>query len=373
MFTTLITLFLSIFGALRAFPLYSGILTLGNGFTGRGSWFNCASVLPLLDSEAAIITGELFGNGTPARIFHWPLPLPLPLSLPAPPVILSLPSPPVLLTLSAGTLGRPDAYHDLISVLTLAALVGLTILVPIKAILSLRAWVRAAPSVDTIDHVAAVIYVSGSPYEGDVFSAWNDLVGALDASISSAMSSIYTPTAAPSSYVPTPCIPSGKKAKRTRTISRAPPLQPVVIARPAPAAPPWNMAIATEVEPSSRRMADLDHAAASTTAETPTAPSELLELLIVPVVLCLFNFVDLGLSLLLRVVGIHCADDGPILLSLLLQGVLILILGNNYFSIDPITNTFLVLRLYMLLTKRSTICSWYSRCSQRKSEWGIGG
>ncbi|KAI0822537.1 hypothetical protein BC628DRAFT_1388984 [Trametes gibbosa] len=236
MFTTLITLFLSIFGALRASPLYSGILTLGNGFTGRGSGFNCASVLPLLDSEAAIIAGKLLGNGTPARIFHWPL---------------SLPSPPVLLTLSAGTLGRPDAYHDLISVLTLAALVGLTILVPIKAILSLRAWVLAAPSVDTIDHVAAVIYVSGSPYEGDVFSAWNDLAGVLDASMSSAMSSIYTPTAAPSSYVPTPHIPSGKKAKRPRTISRAPPLQPAVIAQPAPAAPPWNMAIATEVEPSS--------------------------------------------------------------------------------------------------------------------------
>ncbi|KAI0822553.1 hypothetical protein BC628DRAFT_669182 [Trametes gibbosa] len=254
MFTTLITLFLSIFGALRASHLYSGILTLGNG----GSWFDGAAVLPLLDSEAAIITGELFGNGTPARIFHWPLPLPLPLplSLPAPPVILSLPSPPVLLALSAGTLGHPDAYHDLISVLTLAALVGLTILVPIKAILSLRAWVRAAPSVDTIDHVAAVIYVSGSPYKGDMFSAWNDLAGVLDANLSSAMStSIDIPVAAPSvppAAARKPRIKKTKDGRPTSIVAVASRDIPAAVLISPPEAPalPSNIGIAAEVEPS---------------------------------------------------------------------------------------------------------------------------
>ncbi|KAI0767980.1 hypothetical protein BD413DRAFT_634343 [Trametes elegans] len=62
MFTTIIALFLTVLGALRATPLYSGILTLSNGLE-LGAWFHGAVVVPLLSNNTTTAsTGVLASN-----------------------------------------------------------------------------------------------------------------------------------------------------------------------------------------------------------------------------------------------------------------------------------------------------------------------
>ncbi|KAI9061132.1 hypothetical protein FKP32DRAFT_1678475 [Trametes sanguinea] len=88
MFTALITFFLTVLGALRATPLHTGILTLGNGLTVK-SWFRYEVSVPLLDNKTATATTYATGIGshTQALLFRWPLPP----SIWAPPLVLTLP------------------------------------------------------------------------------------------------------------------------------------------------------------------------------------------------------------------------------------------------------------------------------------------
>ncbi|KAH9856653.1 hypothetical protein C2E23DRAFT_881983 [Lenzites betulinus] len=167
--TSLITVFLTIFRALRASPLYSGILTLGNGFN-LGTWFNGAAVLPLLDNKAAHFTSPMSY---------------LPLSLPAPPVVLSLPPSAELIMLSAEGLDDPGLLSGLLSVLVFLVLGYMTIYLPIScAIWLLRTFSSIVFGKSTKPDKpkrkkAPVIYISATPYSGKKFRAGGELAGVL--------------------------------------------------------------------------------------------------------------------------------------------------------------------------------------------------
>ncbi|KAI0649465.1 hypothetical protein C8Q79DRAFT_514528 [Trametes meyenii] len=161
MFTTLITLFLTVLGALRASPLYASVLTLGNGLQVK-SWFICAILVPLLDDKASVLTGTSPGNG-----FSYSLPL-----------VLSLPAPPLLLTLPSGPSDddcRNYLYHLLILVLLVAS--GLFCVI----------WHLRTAYLDDFavgDQLSPILegLTFGNPYTGDTFEASSELAGVLEPS-----------------------------------------------------------------------------------------------------------------------------------------------------------------------------------------------
>ncbi|KAI0671398.1 hypothetical protein C8Q78DRAFT_1028740 [Trametes maxima] len=160
MFTALITLFLTVLGALRASPLYAGVLTLGNGLQVK-SWFICATVLvPLLYDKASILTSTSLGNG-----FSYALPL-----------VLSLPAPPLLLTLPSG-ISDDDHTHHLYYSLTLILLVIGSLACTLWY---LRTTYLVDPVVDNRLGLTLNDPTFGNPYTGNTFEASSQLAGVLD-------------------------------------------------------------------------------------------------------------------------------------------------------------------------------------------------
>ncbi|KAI0760941.1 hypothetical protein BD413DRAFT_251265 [Trametes elegans] len=175
MFTTIIALFLTVFGALRATPLYSGILTLGNGLD-LGSWFHGAVVVPLLsDNTTAASTGVLASNGTRALVLRIPR-------------VLCLPPPPLVLTLPPGHSDRALAFltHTGLSTTGNArhldcladALVVISIIFVYTACLWLVRVHRTAKTTNCDECVEDFpILVLGKTYDGDVYEPAEQLVG----------------------------------------------------------------------------------------------------------------------------------------------------------------------------------------------------
>ncbi|KAI0360228.1 hypothetical protein OH77DRAFT_1586827 [Trametes cingulata] len=190
MFTTLITFFLTVLGALRASPLYSHILSLGDGLrvTDR-SWFSPVVSLPLLEKTATSL-GTQTGNGTLNLVFFGS---PLILTLPSSPTLLSLPSLPLLLTLPAATRIRSSLYPEL--VLLLAYLSGFLI------VLGGLFWHLRATLVTTCETCddcesqirdGVTVLTFGLAYSGGAYTA-SELVGILDTSAAPALAIIREP------------------------------------------------------------------------------------------------------------------------------------------------------------------------------------
>ncbi|KAI0366132.1 hypothetical protein BV20DRAFT_982130 [Pilatotrama ljubarskyi] len=233
MFTTLITFFLTVLGALRATPLYYHILTLGDGLrvTSR-SWFSGAVSLPLLEKTATSL-GNPTGNGI---LVSRP---PLVLTLPASPTRLSLPPLPLLLTLPAGSSTYSSLYPEL--VLLLAYLSGFSL------VLGGLFWHLRATLCETCGDCerqstdCAVVFTFGSAYSGKVYESSDKLAGIPD-------SSEATPTTssepcegpAPSEAVIQPITQHKRETanpSKVETTSPTAPVEPVTPPPPAPQVP----------------------------------------------------------------------------------------------------------------------------------------
>ncbi|KAI0760947.1 hypothetical protein BD413DRAFT_674654 [Trametes elegans] len=175
MFTTIIALFLTVFGTLRATPLYSGILTLGNGLD-LGSWFHGAVVVPLLsDNTTTASSGVLAGNGTRALVLRIPR-------------LLCLPSPPLVLTLPSGHSDRALAFLTHTSLSTTGnarhldcfadALMVISIIFVYTVCLWLATVHRTAKTTNCDECVEDFpILVLGKTYDGDAYERAEQLVG----------------------------------------------------------------------------------------------------------------------------------------------------------------------------------------------------
>ncbi|KAI9061137.1 hypothetical protein FKP32DRAFT_984524 [Trametes sanguinea] len=167
MFTALITFFLTVLGALRATPLYTGILTLGNGFTVK-SWFRYEVSVPLLDNKTATAATYATGIGshTQALLFRWPL-LPY---ISAPPLVLTLPpgfSDHALIVRPEYSVSEAPAQDEALD--AILGLFGLVVTIYWLVILLLR--LRPGTSDDTVDdlfdNALDNAYASfGKPYDG---------------------------------------------------------------------------------------------------------------------------------------------------------------------------------------------------------------
>ncbi|KAI0671383.1 hypothetical protein C8Q78DRAFT_1028655 [Trametes maxima] len=163
MLTALATLFFTVLGALRASPLYAGVvLTLGNGLQVK-SWFICAILVPLLDDKASVLTGTSLGNG-----FSYTLPL-----------VLSLPAPPLLLTLPSGTSDDNHTHHiyHLYHLLLLILLVTCGLF---WVIWYLRTAYLVDPAVDNQLSLTLNDLTFGNAYTGNAFEASTQLAGVLE-------------------------------------------------------------------------------------------------------------------------------------------------------------------------------------------------
>ncbi|KAI0671394.1 hypothetical protein C8Q78DRAFT_1153135 [Trametes maxima] len=210
MLTGLITLFLTVIGALRASPLYAGVvLTLGNGLQVK-SWFICAVLVPLLDDKASTLTGTSFGNG-----FSYSLPLVL--SLPAPPLILTLPS------------GISDDYHThhlyylLILILLVIGNLACTLWY-------LRTTYLVDPAVDNQLSLTLNDLTFGNPYTGNTFEASTQLAGVLEHSSTVATSAASTAPSSDSAVCP-PQKPQKSKSKSKKskiTVVPSPSPSPII-------------------------------------------------------------------------------------------------------------------------------------------------
>ncbi|KAI0649479.1 hypothetical protein C8Q79DRAFT_515306 [Trametes meyenii] len=209
MSTALITLFLTALGALRASPLYAGVLTLGNGLQAK-SWFICAILVPLLDDKASVLTGASLGND-----FSYSLPL-----------VLSLPAPPLLLTLPSGTSHDRRPYHlYYLLIFILLATFGL-----FCVIWHLRTTYLADFAVDNKLSPALEDLTFGNPYGGDAFEASNELAGVLEPS--STISTV--PASATSNEVASAvCSNKPRKSKKSKVTvlptSSPPPTSPTAL------------------------------------------------------------------------------------------------------------------------------------------------
>ncbi|KAI0351692.1 hypothetical protein OH77DRAFT_1592581 [Trametes cingulata] len=205
MFTTLISFFLAVLGALRASPLYSHILSLGDGLrvTGR-SWFSPVVSLPLLEKTTTSL-GTQTGNGTLNLVLFGS---PLIHSLPAPPILLSLPPLPLLLTLPAGTRDHSLLHPEL--VLLLAYLSGFLIILG-GLVWHLRAaFITSCRACRDCEHQVgdgAVVLTFGLANSGGTYTA-SELVGVLDSSTAPA--------------IPPARKPKTKKAKAASSVAPVP-------------------------------------------------------------------------------------------------------------------------------------------------------
>ncbi|KAI0671403.1 hypothetical protein C8Q78DRAFT_1028759 [Trametes maxima] len=217
MLTTLVTLFLTVFGALRAFPLHAGVLTLGNGLQVK-SWAICAILVPLLDDKTSVLTGTSIGSG-----FSYTLPL-----------VLSLPAPPLLLTLPSGI---SDDYHThhLYYLLT-------HILLVIGSLACTLWYLRTAYLVDpTVDNQLSLTLndlTFGNPYTGNTFEASTQLAGVLE------HSSTVTTNEASTSPSGDSAVRPPQKPQRSKSKSKKSKVTVVPSPSPSPITP------ATRAEPS---------------------------------------------------------------------------------------------------------------------------
>ncbi|KAI0635648.1 hypothetical protein C8Q77DRAFT_1071643 [Trametes polyzona] len=170
MFTTLITFFLTFLGALRATPLYSGILTLGNGLQSY-VWIPTPAMIPLLASRTA------------HPILHTPT-LRLPF-LPAPsiyraPSISATPwisaSPPTTQTIIRAVL-RPRGSSIICAILWFLAVVVFYHLA-CELVLALKPDTIIAPTKPDPNMRGLNIYLLGVPYDGVDYECAEKLAGA---------------------------------------------------------------------------------------------------------------------------------------------------------------------------------------------------
>ncbi|KAI9000459.1 hypothetical protein BD414DRAFT_1224 [Trametes punicea] len=265
MFTTLITFFFTVLGALRATPLYTGILTIGNGLQFR-SWFNGAVSAPLLDNKTAGTTGTSTGTGTGGTLIYG---LPFVLSLPPAPLTLSLSPPPPILTLPPGHSHRALlVIHSPLASMPanlgtrqLHALLGLLLLVGFITSLAVRIvfHLRAA-FVSTTDSVASTakcitavppgaVLIIGKPYDDNCFEAAYELVNIPEiAGASPSPSASSTPAATEQTIARAPRRKRRRKAAAAQMqppeLEVIPALAPALAAtvRPQPSSSPKALA-----------------------------------------------------------------------------------------------------------------------------------
>ncbi|OSC98296.1 hypothetical protein PYCCODRAFT_1471208 [Trametes coccinea BRFM310] len=170
MFTSLITFFLTVLGALRATPLYTGILTLGNGLRVK-SWLGYEAFVPLLDDKTATVTAIVTGIDTHARALLFGGSL-LP-SLPAPALVLTLSpgfSDRALIVRPEYSVGEALAQDEALdAILGLLGLV-VTIYWLVVFILRLMSGTSDDSEDDLLDSALEDAYMHfGKPYDGAVY------------------------------------------------------------------------------------------------------------------------------------------------------------------------------------------------------------
>ncbi|KAL7278963.1 hypothetical protein ACG7TL_006795 [Trametes sanguinea] len=185
MFTSLIPFFLTVLGALRATPLYTGILTLGSGLQVK-SWFGYQVFVPLtiasmltvfgyasLDNKTATATAHSTGISTRARALLFGGPLRP--SLPAPPLVLTLPpgfSDRALIVRPEYSIGEALAQDEALD--AILGLLGLAVTIYWLVVFILRLMPGTSDDSvdDLLDSAPEDAYIHfGEPYDGAVYHA----------------------------------------------------------------------------------------------------------------------------------------------------------------------------------------------------------
>ncbi|OSC98303.1 hypothetical protein PYCCODRAFT_1019179 [Trametes coccinea BRFM310] len=170
MFTSLITFFLTVLGALRPTPLYTDILTLGNGLRVK-SWLGYEVFVPLLDDKTATVTAIVTGIDTHARALLFGGSL-LP-SLPAPALVLTLPpgfSDRALIVRPEYSVGEALAQDEALD--AILGLIGLVVTIYWLVVFILRLMPGASDDSedDLLDSALEEAYMHfGKPYDGAVY------------------------------------------------------------------------------------------------------------------------------------------------------------------------------------------------------------